>query len=149
MTSTLHHHPSNLANRSTLTDASLGDSWHETYLYCYFNSLCESRSNRVRASTWLEWSVRIKSNISQNLRMWEHIYSTLFLNSSNILLRTNAFSYSSTNVPIFIEGISEYFAQILFYIHLSYAYYSLDFIRNSFYSNSRFTPKISIYRTYH
>ncbi|KXB71879.1 hypothetical protein HMPREF1864_00414 [Peptoniphilus sp. DNF00840] len=35
-------------------DASLGDSWHETYIYGYFDSLCESRTNRVRASTWIE-----------------------------------------------------------------------------------------------
>ena len=63
--------PSNLANRITLSGASLGDSWHETYLYCYSDSLCESRTNRVRASQWLEWSVWIKSEILRRLGMWE------------------------------------------------------------------------------
>lgn len=38
-----------------------------------------------------------KINILQKLRKLKYIYSQLFLNDPNILLRTNAFLYSSTN----------------------------------------------------
>ena len=64
--------------------------------------MCLSTSSLDKSatvSTWLEWSVWINFETFQKPRMWEHIYSALFLNSSNILLRTNAFSYSSTNAP--------------------------------------------------
>ena len=75
--------PSNLANRITLAGDSLGNSWHKTYLYCYSDSLCESRTNRVRASQWLEWSVWINFENFQKPRMWEYInqyvsYDTLY-----------------------------------------------------------------------
>lgn len=64
--------------------------------------MCLSTSSLDKSatvSTWLEWSVWINFNFLRKPRMWEHIYSALFLNSSNILFKTNAFSYSSIKAP--------------------------------------------------
>ena len=49
--------------------------------------------------------------------MWEYIYSQLFLNSFKILFKTNAFSYFSTNAPLYyLKGILEYLVNLVLFL---------------------------------
>jgi len=49
--------------------------------------------------------------------MWEYIYSQLFLNSFNILFKTNAFSYFSTNAPLYyLKDILEYLVNLVLFL---------------------------------
>ena len=51
------------------------------------------------------------------LRMWEYIYSQLFLNSFNILFQPNAFSYSSTNAPLsHLKRILEHLVNLVLFL---------------------------------
>jgi len=58
-----------------------------------------------------------KNYFFQKPRMWEYIYSQLFLNSFNILFKTNAFSYFSTNAPLYyLKDILEYLVNLVLFL---------------------------------